>query len=199
MTPGFVALALTLGATPLDAAAPGWLATQETSSVPAQAPPAPATQAAPPVATPTAQTPAAAGQAPADSALQEAPPPQDGVQAEPQGFTYDAEGRRDPFVSLLLRGSGTVLGIGERPTGLAGLLAAEVTLRGILETSDGFVAMLLGSDQRTYIVRPGDKLLDGTISTITQTDLVILQQVSDPLSLEKEREVRKLLRPTEAN
>ena len=39
---------------------------------------------------------------------------------------------------------------------------------------------------------------DGTIRTISQNDLVIVQQVNDPLSLEKQREVRKVLRQIEA-
>jgi Tfp pilus assembly protein PilP len=82
---------------------------------------------------------------------------------------------------------------------LAGLGVGEITLRGTLRSRDGFVAMLQGSDQKTYIVRPGDKLFDGTISGISQNDLVILQQVNDPLSLEKQREVRKGLRQVEAN
>jgi len=43
----------------------------------------------------------------------------------------------------------------------------------------------------------GDKLSDGTIRSISKDSLVILQHVNDPLSLEKEREVRKLLRQTE--
>ena len=54
-----------------------------------------------------------------------------------------------------------------------------------------------GSDNKTYIVRAGDKLLDGTIRAITQDSMVITQQVTDPLSLEKQREVRKMLRQTE--
>jgi len=117
---------------------------------------------------------------------------------EPVGFAYNPEGRRDPFVSLSDRGSDTRAG-GPRPSGLAGLGAGEVTLRGTLRSRDGFVAMLQGVDQKTYIVRPGDKLFDGTVSSISQNDLVILQQVNDPLSLEKQREVRKGLRQAEAN
>jgi Tfp pilus assembly protein PilP len=117
---------------------------------------------------------------------------------EPTGFTYNPEGRRDPFVSLSDRGTDTRAS-GPRPLGLAGLDASEVTLRGTLRSRDGFVAMLQGSDQKTYIVRPGDKLFDGTVSTISQNDLVILQQVNDPLSIEKQREVRKGLRQAEAN
>jgi hypothetical protein len=57
--------------------------------------------------------------------------------------------------------------------------------------------MLLGVDQRTYIVRPGDRLLDGTVQTISPTAMVIMQQVNDPLSMEKQREVRKFLRQSD--
>ena len=119
---------------------------------------------------------------------------------EPQGYTYDPEGRRDPFVSLLRSGgAGTGPATANRPAGLAGLATAEVTLKGTIESQTGFVGILLGSDNRTYIVRPGERLLDGTIRSITQDAVVILQQVNDPLSLEKQREVRKTLRQTEAN
>jgi type IV pilus assembly protein PilP len=117
---------------------------------------------------------------------------------EPQGFTYNPEGRRDPFVSLLRRGTGPQQsGIGSRPAGLAGLGAAEVALKGTVQSRSGYVAILQGSDNKTYIVRPGDKLFDGTVRSITANAMVILQQVNDPLSLEKEREVRKVLRQTE--
>ena len=119
---------------------------------------------------------------------------------DPPGFAYDSEGRRDPFVSLVRRGTGTRGGtVGGRPAGLAGLEMAEVTLRGTMRTREGFVAILLGADQKTYIVRAGDKLLDGTVRTISQNDMVFVQQVNDPLSLDKQREVRKVLRQAEAN
>jgi Tfp pilus assembly protein PilP len=154
-------------------------------------------QAAPEAQTPAplaagAQTPVPAGQPPAAEAL----PP-----LEPPGFTYNPEGRRDPFVSLVRRGTTTARGgaTGARPAGLAGLETAEVTLRGTVRSREGFVAILQGADQKTYIVRAGDKLLDGTVRTISQNDMVILQQVNDPLSLEKQREVRKVLRQAEAN
>lgn len=61
------------------------------------------------------------------------------------------------------------------------------------------MAILQGVDQKTYIVRAGDKLFDGTVRTISQNEMVIVQQVNDPLSLEKQREVRKVLRQPEAN
>ena len=117
---------------------------------------------------------------------------------EPQGYTYDPQGRRDPFVSLLRRGSDVSRSPrGSRANGLAGLETSEVTLKGTIASDGTYVGILQGSDSKTYIVRAGDKLLDGTIRTISADSMVIAQQVTDPLSLEKQREVRKVLRQTE--
>jgi Tfp pilus assembly protein PilP len=118
------------------------------------------------------------------------------VPVEPQGFEYHSEGRRDPFVSLIRRGTDTARSVpATRAPGLGGLETSEVTLRGTLQTSEGFIAMLAGADNRTYIVRVGDRLLDGTIRSIGANAIVILQQVNDdPLSPEKQREVRKTIR-----
>jgi Tfp pilus assembly protein PilP len=117
----------------------------------------------------------------------------------PAGFDYEPEGRRDPFVSLVRRiGTGVATAsAATRPAGLAGLETGEVTLKGTIQSQSGFVAILQGTDNKTYIVRPGDRLLDGTVRSITQNAMVILQQVNDPLSLEKQREVRKVLRQTD--
>jgi hypothetical protein len=60
------------------------------------------------------------------------------------------------------------------------------------------MAMVQGPDNRTHIVRQGDKLLDGTVRAVTPEGLVIVQDVTDPLSLVKQREVRRLLRSLEA-
>ena len=114
---------------------------------------------------------------------------------EPQGFDYNPEGRRDPFVSLMRRGTdATRSAPGTRGPGLGGLETGEVTLRGTVQSGDGYLAILAGADNRTYIVRVGDRLLDGTIRSITANAMVILQQVSDPLSLNTQQEVRKTIR-----
>jgi Tfp pilus assembly protein PilP len=151
----------------------------------------PGTPAAPPAAKAPATAPAPAN-APAAAPASAVTP------LEPQGYTYDPQGRRDPFVSLLRRGSEVPRIAGSnRPNGLAGLETSEVTLKGTIATQGTYVGILQGSDSKTYIVRAGDKLLDGTIRVINPESLVIAQQVTDPLSLEKQREVRKLLRQTE--
>lgn len=146
-------------------------------------------QVAPPSGSPTT-APAAPGAAVPGPASQ-AP---DAI--EPQGYTYDPHGRRDPFVTLLRRGGDAPAG-GSRVGGLIGLGTAEVSLRGTLHSRGAFVGILRGVDSKTYIVRAGDQLADGTIRSISADAMVILQQVSDPLSLEKQREVRKMLRQTE--
>ena len=114
------------------------------------------------------------------------------------GYTYHPEGRRDPFVSLMHRAPDVQLGsAGARAPGLAGLGVSEVTLKGTMQARDGYIAMVLGADSRTYIVRPGDRLQDGTIRAITRDSLVIAQQVDDSQPSQKQREVRKMLRQME--
>jgi len=152
--------------------------------------------AAPTPAPSTAKAPAAAA-APATAAPAGAVAATTALQA--QGFTYNPEGRRDPFVNLLQRGSGidTPSNSGSRPAGLKGLAAGEVTLKGTMASQGSYVGILQGADARTYVVHQGERLLDGTVRSITADALVILQQVNDPLSKETQREVRKVLRQTE--
>ena len=77
------------------------------------------------------------------------------------------------------------------------MTVGEISVRGIMQSKGALVAMIQGPDNKTYIVHPGDKLLDGTIKTITPQGLIVIQEVNDPLSLVRQREVRKLLRSLE--
>jgi Tfp pilus assembly protein PilP len=152
----------------------------------------PTTATAPPANASVAAPATTSAPAPANAPTPAATP------LEPQGYTYDPHGKRDPFVSLLRRGSDVPRQSGSnRPNGLAGLETSEVTLKGTIASEGTYVGILQGSDSKTYIVRAGDKLLDGTIRVINPESMVIAQQVTDPLSLEKQREVRKVLRQTE--
>jgi Tfp pilus assembly protein PilP len=124
-------------------------------------------------------------------------PPAPTPEAAPaETYTYQTEGRRDPFVSLV--GTGTEPRVtSKRGDGAAGMTLAEISVRGIVQSRGELVAMVQGPDNKTYIVHQGDKLADGTIKTITPQGLVVIQEVNDPLSLVKQREVRKLLRSLE--
>ena len=111
-------------------------------------------------------------------------------------YSYQPEGRRDPFISLLGRGSDPASG-GARPSGLPGLLIDELSIKGIINDRSGFVAMIQGPDNKTYMVRPGEKLMDGSVKSITGDSVVFSQDVSDPLSTVKQRERVKKLRSNE--
>jgi Tfp pilus assembly protein PilP len=141
--------------------------------------------------------PAAVAAATATTAAAQAESKDAAAPLEPQGFTYNPDGRRDPFVSLQRRGSDERANRGVRPSGLAGISTSEISLRGTMKSPGGFVGILQGVDNKSYIVRVGDKLFDGSVRSITADAVVIRQQVDDPLSPQKEREVRKQLRQTE--
>jgi len=139
--------------------------------------------------TPPPATPQAPPSAPQGATA--APPPP----AATAGYTYDPAGRRDPFVNLTGRG-GDLPAPGVRPAGLAGLLVNEVTVKGVFKTGKGgYIALVQAPDNKTYIVHPGDKVLDGSVKAINQDAVVFSQDVHDPLSLVKQREVRKTIRP----
>jgi type IV pilus assembly protein PilP len=116
---------------------------------------------------------------------------------QPQGgYTYDPDGRRDPFVSLLYRGGEMRPAGGTRPPGVAGLLIGEVAVKGVLKGKGGvYIALLQAPDNKTYIVHQGDRLMDGSVKSVAADAVVFSQDVNDPLSLVKQREVRKTIRP----
>lgn len=138
------------------------------------------------------QPPAKKDQAPAPAK------PNPNLPAPPANYEYTADRRRDPFLSLVNRGidAGSQQGQqqGKRAEGVPGLLTAEIVVRGIVQTRGTYVAMVAGADNKVYSIRAGDKLADGVVRTVTADAVVILQEVNDPLSLDKQREVRKLLR-----
>jgi Tfp pilus assembly protein PilP len=137
--------------------------------------------------------------APAAAAQQPATPqpgtaaPAKAEQPPAAPYSYEPQGRRDPFVSLVTRGEGQGSG-SNHAKGPAGLLIGEITVKGIVRDRSGFIAMVQGPDQRTFNVRSGDKLMDGTVKAITADTVVFSQDVTDPLSLVKQKEVRKTVR-----
>ncbi len=159
--------------------APKTAATQKAAR-PAGAPTGPAPTSVPPQAPVPAAVPAAA----------ERPP-------SPEAFTYRPEGRRDPFISLINRATTEKGPPQKRPEGLRGLSFDEISLRGVYMGQTGPIALVQGPDTKTYQVHVGDRLYDAVVKAITPASLVVLQEVNDPLSLQKQRERRKTLRVAE--
>jgi Tfp pilus assembly protein PilP len=137
-----------------------------------------------------AKPPATAPGPAAQPATPAVPPP------PPETYTYQAEGRRDPFLNLVGTGTET-RATSRKGEGPAAMMVAEISVRGVVQSRGELVAMVHGPDNKTYIVHQGDKFADGTIKSITPQGLVIVQEVNDPLSLVKQREIRKLLRSLE--
>jgi type IV pilus assembly protein PilP len=140
-----------------------------------------------------AQAPAAPPASPAADSLRSIAPDATGA---PEGYTYNPMGRRDPFVSLLKPVSPDQ-GPKTRRPGMEGFLIQEVALKGIVKTPKGFTAMLLGTDGKSYFVGVGQRLFDGVVTGIDATTVTFRQEVTDPLSTVKSRDVKKTLYPSE--
>lgn len=135
--------------------------------------------------------PAAASKPAAPAAKPTIPPPG-------EGYKYNPEGRRDPFISLVGAGTGDQRGTQvRRPEGIAGMTVAEVSVRGIMQSRGALIAIVQGPDNKTHLVHQGDKFFDGSVQAVQPDGLVIVQEVNDPLSLVKQRIVRKPLRSLE--
>lgn len=126
-----------------------------------------------------------------------APPPAASAPPPPQTYIYDPAGRRDPFTNLVKQGTGPRITL-QRGEGKAGLSVAELTVRGIIQSRGGYLATVQGPDGKTFIVHPGDKLADGVVRTVNAEGIIVVQEVNDPLSLVRQREVSKKLRSLEA-
>jgi hypothetical protein len=57
--------------------------------------------------------------------------------------------------------------------------------------------MLLGTDGKSYFVNVGQRMFDGVVTAIDATSVTFRQEVTDPLSTVKSRDVRKTLYPSE--
>jgi len=141
-----------------------------------------------------AQAPAPNVPAPAAAQPPASPPPE--VAPPPDNYTYEAQGRRDPFVTPL--GTGVAdRAVSKQGAGPAGMATFDISVRGVMQSHGAYVALIKGADAKTYVVRAGDHLLDGVIKAVGPDGLTLVQDVNDPLSLVKTREVRKSLRSKE--
>jgi len=145
-----------------------------------------------PAPTPATAAPAVGAPAPASSKAPTTPAP-----PVPEAYSYEPAGRRDPFVSLVARGIDASAISGKRSDGLGGLSTGDVVMSGVLQSQGTYVALLRAPDGKTFPAHVNDKLADGTIRSINAQGMVIMQDVTDPLSLVKVKEVRKGLRASD--
>jgi Tfp pilus assembly protein PilP len=143
-------------------------------------------------------TAAVRAQAPAEAPPRASAPARlpDAAPTPPSNFVYESEGRRDPFASLANRGiDGRKPHVnGVRPDGLTGVMVDELVVRGVVQSRGSWMAIVEGANERAYVIRPGDRLMDGSVRSINAEAVVLMQDNNDSLSLATQREVRKYLR-----
>ena len=107
-------------------------------------------------------------------------------------FSYDPEGRRDPFRSLRAPNRGS-----DKPEGVGGLSVEELDLVGIAKHPDGDVALVVGPDSKGYFLRAGDSIFNGTVIAVDSRHgkVTFRQQVDSEDRIKPYRDVDKLLVP----
>jgi hypothetical protein len=111
------------------------------------------------------------------------------------GYSYDPGGRRDPFVSLLMRTQARPQDQ-PRPPGVPGLLIDEIDIKGIFALNNRMFAQVQTADkEKSYLIQEGDQLYDGEVVSIASNEVVFKQVVNDPSVIKPFREVVKKLNP----
>jgi type IV pilus assembly protein PilP len=104
------------------------------------------------------------------------------------------QARRDPFESLLSKGQGK--GGPALPPGKAGLQVSTLRLDGIVKAPNGMIAVVTNPQSRTYFLREGDHLYDGSVEKITMDGVSFHEEGKDAFGKPVERQVNKRIYST---
>src|SRR6266699_1091087 len=183
--------AITLGLGILMVATAPGLRAQANPSTPNSAKPAPgnpgkpAQQAAKPAAPATTKS---APQA-AKRAVKSAEKPATPGSAPAAAASEVRQARRDPFESLLGRQGGkAALNL---PPGKLGLQVSTLRLDGIVRAPTGMIAVVSNPQARTYFLREGDRLYDGSVEKISMDGVSFHEEGKDAFGKPVERQVNK--------
>jgi Tfp pilus assembly protein PilP len=157
------------------------------------APPAatkPAAQAAKPAAKPAMKPAAKAPVRPAAKKAEKAP----GAPAPAESEVKQA--RRDPFESLVGRQKSQADAAKNLPPGKAGLQVSTLRLDGIVRAPNGMIAVVSNPQARTYFLREGDHLYDGTVEKISMDGVSFHEEGKDAFGKPMERQVNKRIYPS---
>jgi hypothetical protein len=108
--------------------------------------------------------------------------------------TYDPSGRRDPFKNLL---AGKEIKDKSIAGGAAQLYIDDINLIGIVKYKKKFTAILSGPQGFPYYFEVGDKLSDGFILTINETQVIFRKTNERGIPLSKPKDMIKEINPEE--
>jgi Tfp pilus assembly protein PilP len=117
-----------------------------------------------------------------------APPPAAAqTVAPPAGFTYNPEGRRDPFKDLL---TGRDMR-GKTASGEPQVFIDDLVLFGIVQNNKVFTAMIGMPQGFPMFVKVGDKFTDGYVLSISASQVVLRKTHERGIPLIRPRDVVK--------
>ena len=100
---------------------------------------------------------------------------------------YNANGRRDPFISPVVSHAG---GSG-CSTGKKCLEIGAINLRGVVHSENGFIAVVSNDINKAYFLRENDPVFNGYVVKITGDSIVFQETLQDRLGKTFTREVVK--------
>jgi len=99
------------------------------------------------------------------------------------------QARRDPFESLLGRQLNKAPA--NLPPGKLGLQVSTLRLDGIVRAPNGMIAVVSNPQARTYFLREGDRLYDGSVEKISMDGVSFHEEGKDAFGKPVERQVNK--------
>jgi hypothetical protein len=100
------------------------------------------------------------------------------------------QARRDPFESLIGRQNKTAAIL---PPGKLGLQVSTLRLDGIVRSPNGMIAVVSNPQARTYFLRDGDRLYDGSVEKISMDGVSFHEEGKDAFGKPVEHQVNKRL------
>jgi hypothetical protein len=98
------------------------------------------------------------------------------------------QARRDPFESLIGRQNKTPPNL---PPGIRGLQVSTLRLDGLVKGPNGFIAVVSNPQARTYFLREGDHLYDGSVEKISMDGVSFHEEGKDAFGKPVEHQVNK--------
>src|SRR5205814_2423002 len=99
------------------------------------------------------------------------------------------QARRDPFETLV--GRQNKGGTPNLPPGKLGLQVSTLRLDGIVRCPNGMIAVVSNPQSRTYFLREGDRLYDGSVEKISMDSVSFHEEGKDAFGKPVERQVNK--------
>jgi len=107
--------------------------------------------------------------------------------------TYNPEGRRDPFKNLL---QGAEIR-DKTPGGIRQMAIDEIVLTGIVKSGQQLTAIVSGPQGFPYFIKTGEKLADGYVLSITDSQVVFRKTNERGVPLMRSKDIIKEINPEE--